>query len=259
MAAGVLTGAAIPTIARTSAYHLVAEERDLALENWNADGFRVAVITDFHMNSKTETSRAIAAAQMAMEARPNIILLGGDYVDLKHPTIIANIERLAKSLDDAPCPVAAIMGNHDYWSTVPQKVIGAFRDSKVRMLQNETFEVDGVTIACLDDAIQRAQRYDFFPKGRVSKSLIALFHEPDFVKEMPEHVSLQISGHSHGGQVCLPFGKSLYTPFGARKYISGFYPDARVPLYVSRGVGTTGPDYRLFCAPEVSILTLRSA
>jgi predicted MPP superfamily phosphohydrolase len=166
---------------------------------------------------------------------------------------------LVAEFNDAACPVVAIMGNHDYWSTVPRKVVEAFRESKVKMLLNQTFELDGVTIAGLDDAIQRAQSYEFFPAGTVSKSLIALFHEPDFVKDMPKHVSLQISGHSHGGQVCLPFGKSMYTPYGARKYVAGFYPDARVPLFVSRGVGTTGPDYRLFCAPEVSVLTLRSA
>lgn len=259
MAAGLFAGAALPTYARSYAYHLTLEERVLELERWDADGFRVAVISDLHMNSKSETHRAIESARMALAARPDLILLGGDYVDLKHPTIIANISKLMAEFDEATCPVAAIMGNHDYWSTAPKKVIEAVRASRVKMLLNETLDVDGVTVAGLDDAIQRQQRYDFFPEGRVSRSLIALFHEPDFVKDMPKHVSLQISGHSHGGQVCLPFGKHLYTPFGARKYVAGFYPDARVPLYVSRGVGTTGPDYRLFCAPEVSILTLRSA
>lgn len=259
MAAGLIGGTALPTLARNHAYSLEVESRDLRLERWNANGFRIAAITDLHMNSPQETERAIEAARLAIAARPDVILLGGDYVDLKHPTIIANIRTLVAEFADCACPVAAIMGNHDYWSTVPRKVIEEFRQSRVNMLLNETLEVDGVTIAGLDDAIQRQQRYDFFPKGTVSQSLVALFHEPDFVKDMPEHVSLQVSGHSHGGQVCLPFGKSMYTPFGARKYIAGFYPDARVPLFVSRGVGTTGPDYRLFCAPEVSVLTLRSA
>lgn len=259
MAAGLVGGTALPTLARNHAYSIEVEEHELKLERWQADGFRLAAITDLHMNSPQETERAIEAAHLAMRSKPDVILLGGDYVDLKHPTIIANIGKLAAELDAAPCPVVAIMGNHDYWSTVPKKVVDAFRQSKVKMLLNETFEVDGVTIAGLDDAIQRAQSYEFFPAGTVSKSLLALFHEPDFVKDMPKHVSLQVSGHSHGGQVCLPFGKSMYTPFGARKYVAGFYGDARVPLFVSRGVGTTGPDYRLFCAPEVSVLTLRSA
>lgn len=258
MAAGLFAGAAIPTYARTYAYRIQTERHDLELERWSADGFRIALVTDLHMNSRSETERAIEAAQIAMSEKPDLILLGGDYVDLKHPTIIGNVSKLMAAFGDASCPVAAVMGNHDYWSTAPKKVIEAVRESKVRMLLNDNLEVDGVTIAGLDDAIQRQQRYDFFPEGRVSRSLVALFHEPDFVKDMPRHVSLQLSGHSHGGQVCMPFGKSLYTPFGARKYVAGFYPDAKVPLFVSRGVGTTGPDYRLFCPPEVSVLTLRS-
>jgi predicted MPP superfamily phosphohydrolase len=196
---------------------------------------------------------------MAMDSKPNLIILGGDYVDFRHPSIIANVATLARTLNDAACPVVAVMGNHDYWSTVPRKVVEAFDGTKVKMLLNETIEIDGVTIAGLDDAIQGQQRYDFFPKGQVSRSLLAILHEPDFVKDMPVHVSLQLSGHSHGGQVCLPFGKSLYTPFGARRYVAGFYRNARAPLYVSKGVGTTGPDYRLFCPPEVSVITLRSA
>jgi predicted MPP superfamily phosphohydrolase len=120
-------------------------------------------------------------------------------------------------------------------------------------------EVNGVTIAGIDDAIANRQRYDFLTGGNHSKSLVALFHEPDFVDEVPKHISLQLSGHSHGGQICLPGGFSVHSPFGARKYVAGFYPNARVPLYVTRGIGTTGPDLRTFCRPEVSILTLESA
>lgn len=259
MAAGTVVGAGFPGLSRAYAYRLQSVEATLELPRWNADGFKVALLSDFHMNSHSETERAIESANLAMDARPDVIILGGDYVDYKHHTVIANIGRLTSAFNDASCPVLAVMGNHDYWSTVPRKVVDAFGGSRVKMLLNQTFEVDGVTVAGLDDAIQRQQRYDFFGEGRVSKSLLAILHEPDFVKDMPLHVSLQMSGHSHGGQVCMPFGKSLYTPFGARKYIAGFYQDSRVPLYVSRGVGTTGPDYRLFCPPEVTLLTLRAA
>ncbi len=257
LAAGLLTGSAMPTYARVSAYRLTLEERTLTLPNWAADGFRLALISDLHVNNRSELERAQEAARMAMAAKPDVILLGGDYVDHKSQQILANIPPLLHEFYDSPCPVYAIMGNHDYWSTVPQLVIAAFNGTRVRMLRNETAEVDGVTIAGIDDAIERRNKYDFFPSGTVSKSLLALFHEPDFVDEMPKNVSLQLSGHSHGGQVCLPFGASLYTPYGARKYVAGFYESSRVPLYVSRGVGTVGPDYRLFCAPEVTVLTLR--
>lgn len=111
----------------------------------------------------------------------------------------------------------------------------------------------------MDDATFNFQNYEFFPSEKVSKNCLAVLHEPDYVEEMPGHVSLQISGHTHGGQVCLPFGYAMHTPKGGRRYIAGYFPHANVPLYVTRGVGTVGIDYRLFCRPEVTILTLRSA
>jgi hypothetical protein len=75
---------------------------------------------------------------------------------------------------------------------------------------------------------------------------------------MPQEVSLQLSGHSHGGEVCLPGGFALHTPSAAKRYISGFYPNAPVPLYVSRGIATLSP-MRIYCPPEVAVLTLVSA
>ncbi len=90
-------------------------------------------------------------------------------------------------------------------------------------------------------------------------SLLVLFHEPDYVKITPTNVSLQLSGHSHGGQICLPGGRPLHTPYGANTYYAGYYANAPVPLFVTRGVGTIGPKLRLFCPPEVTILTLRTA
>jgi hypothetical protein len=99
----------------------------------------------------------------------------------------------------------------------------------------------------------------FIADGSYSPSLIALMHEPDFVSILPKKVCLQLSGHSHGGQMCLPMGVPIHLPRGGRLYVQGFYPHAPVPLYVTRGIGTTGLDFRTFCPPEVSILTLRGA
>lgn len=259
LGAGLIAGSASPAIARTYAHRVELNSRTLTLPNWSTDGFKLAFLSDLHMNNASKLERASEAARLAISAQPDVIVLGGDYLDLRHPSIVRNVGKFLSEFREAPCPVVAIMGNHDYWSGAARPLIEEFGRSPVRMLRNDLFEVEGVTIAGIDDAIERRQRVDFFPQGRVSRSLISVFHEPDFVREMPEHVSLQISGHSHGGQVCLPFGVSMYTPFGARRYIAGFYPEARVPVFVTRGVGTTGPDFRVFCAPEVSVLTLRGA
>jgi predicted MPP superfamily phosphohydrolase len=86
---------------------------------------------------------------------------------------------------------------------------------------------------------------------------VTLFHEPDFVERVDPRSSLMIAGHTHGGQVCWPWGSAVHLPKGGRKYQKGFYAHTKVPLYVSRGVGTVGPDYRCFAPPEVSVLTLK--
>ena len=157
------------------------------------------------------------------------------------------------------CPVVAILGNHDYASRQIGRVIEGLNATTAKLLVNETLEVGGVTLAGLDDGIHGAPRFDFFGKDRVSKSLLALFHEGDRVEEMPGHVSLQLSGHSHGGQVCYPNGRPVMPAPLGEKYVAGFFADTAAPLFVSKGVGTSGPDFRLFCAPEVNVLTLRSA
>jgi uncharacterized protein len=126
----------------------------------------------------------------------------------------------------------------------------------MRLLRNETVELDGVRICGIDDALMKKHRPDLV---RGNKNTLALLHEPDFVDDLDPGPSLLLAGHSHGGQICLPGGVALHTPRGARKFTSGFYPDNPIPVYVSRGVGTTGPNWRLFCPPEATILTLHGS
>ena len=256
---GAVTGVGVATYSRDDANWLSLERTDLHLNRWDADGFRVALVADLHMNNEAELKRAIKAISMAANEKPDVLVIAGDFVNSSKPVFLERIAKALEPLADVSFPCVAVMGNHDYASLTPGDVMGAINRSPVTLLRNKLFQVGDVTIAGLDDATMGLQTYDFFPADRVSKNCLAILHEPDYVQDMPEHVSLQLSGHTHGGQVCLPFGYAMHTPKGGRKYISGYFPDARVPLYVTRGVGTVGIDYRLFCRPEVSILTLRSA
>jgi predicted MPP superfamily phosphohydrolase len=83
-----------------------------------------------------------------------------------------------------------------------------------------------------------------------------MIHEPDLVTEVPSWVNLQLSGHSHGGQICLPGGIPMMGTNLARVYLSGYYPEARVPVYVSRGIGTRHVNIRFYCRPEVTLMSL---
>lgn len=238
---------------------LTIERHELRLPRWDADGFRVAVLADLHMNNARQLARAQKACRMASAEKPDLIVVVGDFINFTRADMAQSFAEALSPLGEAGCPVLGVLGNHDYWSRFPERVIEAISASPVRLLRNELVDVDGVQVAGIDDAIVNRYRLDFFPEQSSARSLIALLHEPDFADEMPRHVSLQLSGHSHGGQVCLPGGVPIKPPPFGEKYVAGFFESTPAPLYVTRGVGTTGPDFRLFCRPEVSVLTLRSA
>ncbi len=235
------------------------ERHELELPQWDANGFKVALLADLHTNSPREVIHASHALELAIAEKPDLIALPGDFVNWGDTPHLNFVRQALEPLHEAKCPVVATLGNHDYDCRNISGIIEAVSSSSAKVLRNGAIEVRGVTVAGVDDAIAHRHKPQFLADASFSKSLLTLFHEPDFIDTLPTNVSLQLSGHSHGGQICLPNGRPLHTPRGAWKYYAGYYPEAKVPLYVTRGIGTVGPRMRLFCRPEVSILTLRSA
>lgn len=243
---------------KDSADRLTIERHTLNLPRWDADGFKIALLTDMHMTQPHSVQRGIDALRMAEAEKPDAICLLGDYVHGDNTPVVHRLEEFLKACEDVNIPLYGILGNHDYWAHEPDKIIAALDHSRIHLLRNETAEVGGVIIHGIDDGIAGRDKHDRLSATQ-DKNVLALFHEPDFVERVDKRISLMVSGHSHGGQVCLPGGVHLHTPRGARTYVRGEYRDSKVPLYVSRGVGTIGIPYRVFCPPEVSILTLKGA
>jgi predicted MPP superfamily phosphohydrolase len=95
------------------------------------------------------------------------------------------------------------------------------------------------------------------PRG---EPVVLLAHEPDFADEASKFpIDLQLSGHSHGGQVRLPLLPPLYLPEMAKKYVLGTYQVGPLPLYTNAGLGTVGVPLRLNCPPEITLITLNSS
>lgn len=241
-----------------AAKRLQVKRQTITLPRWDADGFRVAQLTDLHVNSRAAAALAQEALSIAVSLRPDVIAITGDFYDSLYSDHFAHLRSALESVRTINIPVVGVLGNHDYWSQ-PKQVIETVRECGVRLLRNEIFEHHGVVIAGIDDGLVNRDRHDFLGSKGDAKSVLALFHEPDFCYRVDKRVSLMLAGHSHGGQVCYPFGKPLHLPRGARRYYSGYYPDASVPLFVSHGVGTTGPSIRAFCPPQVNLLTLQRA
>jgi uncharacterized protein len=246
-------------LASTETNALSVEQISLKLPRWEANRFRVAILSDPHLNEVRQLELAKQAANAAIAENPDVILLPGDFLNHSDPVRIRRLEEFLRIFQGAKCPVLATLGNHDRAVRHVDRIVNCFPSSPVRLLQNEIVDMDGVSIVGLDDALHRKHRPDVINQGKVANSLISVLHEPDYVDDMPSEVKLQISGHSHGGQVCLPTGIPVHIPLGARKYPLGFYPDTKVPLFVSRGVGVTGVPFRMFCRPQLAVLTLNGA
>ena len=250
-------GLAVEGFGIFGSHKLQIVRKTLRLPRWEANGFRVVQISDVHINNPGAKAMAQEAVRLAIAEKPDLIAVTGDFLNEAMPWPRAGVLETFKMLEDASCPCLGVLGNHDYAFGQHNAVLQTLSETPLRILRNETVDLEGITIAGMDDALWGKFDPSVLDRGRSSKSTLAMLHEPDYVRDMPAWVSLVLSGHSHGGEVCLPGGSALHTPIGAKDYIAGFYGSAPVPLYVSRGVATLGP-IRVYCPPDISVLTLES-
>jgi len=156
-----------------------------------------------------------------------------------------------------------VLGNHDRDSD-PAFISECLQARGIPVLRNSSraIEVSGsrLWLAGVDDTVVGKPDLNLTLKSiPASEPVIMLAHEPDYadaVKTYP--VDLQLSGHSHGGQVRLPFVGALYLPWGAKKYPRGMYRLRQLTLYTNIGLGTIRVPMRINCRPEITLFTLRA-
>lgn len=164
----------------------------------------------------------------------------------------------------APLGKFAILGNHDYWGDVTL-VQTCLQESGFTLLKNQVTEIntdtDQIYISGLDDVLEGVP--DLGPviqqtEKHPDRFHIMLVHEPDYADAVANyHVDLQLSGHSHGGQITFPLIGPIITPPDSKKYINGLYKiNERLTLYINRGIGTTILPFRFLCKPELTIIEL---
>lgn len=243
--------------------HVVLERYTLPLPNWpeRLRGFRIALLGDLHVRDKYSLRVAQDAIAMALAEAPDMVALVGDFVAYWKPESPRVLGELLEPLLLMEGRAVAVPGNHDYFYGMSSDLLKMILDElNVRLLRNEAWHHAGVTWVGMDDYKESVS--DPAKAMRQADALesdaprIALWHEPDVVDRLPPGCVLQLSGHSHGGQYHFPFGIVPMKCEYGRKYVQGFYPKAPTPLFVTRGVGTTGPPCRFLCPPEVAILTL---
>ena len=167
-------------------------------------------------------------------------------------------------LTELRAPIFAVLGNHDHRHADAGAISRAMRKTGGRLLVNE-WEVwqkgsKRVVIVGIDDRVAGSLQPDrAFPPSQLLEGakVVALSHAPLIFDRMPgRKFDLALAGHSHGGQIRLPFLGALLTPGGVGRYQKGLYDTEGGPLYVNPGIGTEWPPVRLFCRPEVTCIDL---
>lgn len=260
--AGLATGAGIATLlygALVESKKLKLVRQNLYLKDWpkRLDGFKIAVLADLHIRDDYSQEQAQKAVALALDSEPDMIVLAGDMIGYWKPEVLPRLQEVLEPLILMQGACVAVPGNHEYWSGKPEWLIPLFETLGIKMLQNENWRHAGITWIGIDSFVAGAADPARAMGSSKGEPKIVLWHEPDAVDLLPEGAQLMIAGHSHGGQFTFPWGWTpMHTKMGS-KYPAGFYGNAPTPLYVSRGVGTTGPPSRLNCDPEVSLLCLR--
>jgi predicted MPP superfamily phosphohydrolase len=227
------------------------------------DGYRVAQISDLHCGPFANGRRVARWVAAVNRQRADLIAVTGDLITSGStfvPVVADALGRLS-----AADGVYASMGNHDYF-TDGEALASALGRAGLSVLRNDGVEIrrDGAVIylAGVDDTW--SHRHDVrkaLAGRRPGTSTMLLAHDPALFPQAVEHgVDLTLSGHTHGGQLALPFvGKRFNLARLMTPLTRGIYRSGSSTLYVNRGLGTTGPPIRLGAAPEIAVFTLRRA
>lgn len=224
------------------------------------NGFRIAFLTDIHLGPFVSESRVEKVVAEINSINIDLVILGGDYV-IHSSRYIEPCMRILAGLTPPSC---AVLGNHDHWEnaelteTLLNDLVGAevLRNRGTWIWRGES----RLRLWGVGDLWEDEQQLDGCRPDTYIEPVILLTHNPDFAEEIPEGTAdLILAGHTHGGQVVLPFiGAPLLPSYYGQKYRSGTVWNGDTMIYVSRGFGVGSPPVRLNCRPELAILELRS-
>ena len=226
------------------------------------DGLRIAQVSDVHFPGNQLAARA--ALDLLQQERPDIVVLTGDMTESRGA--MGAVRSFAADARGSLATVA-LLGNWEHRAgAVGRLAWDTYRSAGVELLVNQsnTVDVGGVplTLVGLDDPVAGSAKLSEARQGVVQGSTeIWLVHAPGIVDSWSGSVqsppALVLAGHTHGGQIRIPLLPPV-KPIGAGRFLEGWYYDTFAPLYVSRGVGTTGIPARFRCPAELPVFTLRA-
>ena len=228
------------------------------------NNFKIVQISDLHGNYFMPESKLDRIVKSVNQQQPDAIAITGDFITegrrFNDKKLISKFSQL-----EAKAGVVSVFGNHDHGKLQVNRLRQILIRSQINNLNNQVYLVQRGTqqlaLAGIDDPYwgepDLQQVLTLLPSNVPA---ILLVHEPDYIEKsaLTHRFALQLSGHSHGGQIKIPFLNPLILPRGGRKYFAGLNQVEDTIVYTSRGLGMTSLPLRFGSRPEITVFTLHS-
>ncbi|MEL6438642.1 MAG: metallophosphoesterase [Cyanobacteria bacterium J06621_8] len=225
-------------------------------------GFKIVQISDLHANHFIPEQRLTKIIQLVNQQQPDAIAITGDFIthgyDFDPDKLALKLSQLQSKSGNL-----AVLGNHDHWRKKLEMLKQTLKEGNISLLENQVYSVERgnqqLAFAGIDDPYwgqpDLAQAIAQIPDNATA---ILLVHEPDYIEQSAktERFALQLSGHSHGGQIKIPWIDPFFLPRGGRKYFAGLDRVENTWTYTNRGLGMTGIPLRFASRPEITVFTL---
>lgn len=228
------------------------------LQNKELNGLKIAFLTDLHV-APSHLKRLRKVIDLTNKQKPDIVLLGGDYINGHRAETTMSLFVMAQELSQLKAPLGtyAVLGNHD-WMIDGTHVVNTFEKAGIDVLMNTNKVIQlphqKLYIAGTED--------DIYRQADIQKALentelprILLIHNPDLFQTLTQQVTLALAGHNHGGQISIPFwGPIVVSGKTGLKYAQGFFEENNNKLIISRGIGMSILPIRFNCRPEITLI-----
>ncbi|WP_312352858.1 metallophosphoesterase [Aminipila sp.] len=224
---------------------------------------KIAVFSDTHFSDWYTTDDFEQVITRINEQSPDVVFFVGDLID-NFNTYTGDVNQIIDCLSriNAPLGKFAVYGNHDYGGGAEWEYEGIMQSGGFTVLTGDYYALDDLKLAIIgiDDILIGGGSPAIASWGREDYYNIILCHEPDIVDEILDYnVNLMISGHTHGGQINIPFYTSKFLPPYGEKYLKGLFEfenHINTKLYVTSGIGMTKLPFRFLAPPDVTFITL---
>ena len=245
---------------------LIVKKHNIVVNEEGEDNLKVVQFTDTQLGEYYNLGHLERAVKRINSLNPDIVVFTGDLID--NAAMYEDLYNISEVLEKIEASIGkyAVYGNHDIGGGAIRYYEDIMSEAGFTVLENEkeTIEVNGKSVSIFggDDALMGIHNAEETMREIEEDEInILLIHEPDLIDEYNEYpIDLALSGHSHGGQVYIPFYGPIVKNVLAKNYNKGLYNIdnyRKTALYVSSGLGNTKVPFRFFNIPEIAVFDLK--